>query len=293
MKRTKKDMAAKGAVHLILILLVLCCIVPFLMILSVSLTSETGIHANGYSLWPSEWSGEAYAYIFRQPEEILSAYGVTIFITVFGTVVGTLIMTMMAYPLSREDYKYRNLLSFFIYFTMLFSGGMVPGYLLVAKYLNLKDTVWALILPLLLNAWNIFLLRMFLRSIPTSLIEAARIEGAGEFKIFFRIIIPLGKVGIVTIALFTALTFWNDWYQSMLYIDKGKISSLQYLLYRMMNRVEVAQNSAGGMPIDTEKLPNENLRMALCVVAAGPMIFVFSFFQKYFARGITVGSVKG
>ncbi|MBE7022485.1 MAG: carbohydrate ABC transporter permease [Ruminococcaceae bacterium] len=282
----------KGSVHLVLIILSLLCLLPFIMILSVSLTSEAGIQANGYGLIPSEWSLEAYRYIFRNPTEVISAYTTTIFVTVVGTISGTLIMAMMAYPMSRRDFQLKNALSFFVYFTMLFSGGLVPVYILVTRYLNLKDNVLALILPILIGGWNVMLLRMFISSIPMSLIEAANLEGASEFRIFFSIVFPLAKVGIVTVALFQVLGFWNDWYQAMLYIDHGNMTTLQYMLYRVMNKVNLAKEY-GGMMAEQEKLPNENLRMALCVVAAGPMLCVFPFFQKYFSKGIVVGGVKG
>ena len=283
---------AKGSVHLVLIILSLLCLLPFVMILSVSFTSEAGIQANGYGLIPSDFSLEAYQYIFKNPTEVISAYTTTIFVTVVGTISSTVIMSMMAYPLSRQDFKLKNVLSFFVYFTMLFSGGLVPTYILVTKYLGLKDNVLALILPILLSAWNVMLLRMFIASIPMSLIEAANLEGASEFKIFFTIVFPLAKVGIVTVALFQVLAFWNDWYQAMLYIDHGDMTTLQYMLYRVMNKVNLAKEYGGAMATQ-EKLPSENLRMALCVVAAGPTLVVFPFFQKYFSKGITVGGVKG
>ena len=174
---------------------------------------------------------------------------------------------------------------------MLFGGGMVASYILVVNYLHLNDTVWALILPMLLSPWNIMLLRMSMKSIPFALIEASYIEGAGEFWIFFKIIVPLAKIGIITVALFTALTFWNDWMLSMLYIDRSNLTTLQYMLYRVLNKVELAQQE--NVVMMREKLPNENLRMALCVVAAGPMVFIFLFFQKYFSKGIVTGAVKG
>lgn len=283
---------AKGSVHLVLIILSLLCLLPFVMILSVSFTSEAGIQANGYGLIPSDFSLEAYQYIFKNPTEVISAYTTTIFVTVVGTISSTVIMSMMAYPLSRQDFKLKNVLSFFVYFTMLFSGGLVPSYILVTKYLGLKDNVLALILPILISAWNVMLLRMFIASIPMSLIEAANLEGASEFKIFFTIVFPLAKVGIVTVALFQVLAFWNDWYQAMLYIDHGDMTTLQYMLYRVMNKVNLAKEYGGAMATQ-EKLPSENLRMALCVVAAGPTLVVFPFFQKYFSKGITVGGVKG
>ena len=286
------NIAVKGAVHIVLIILSLMCLLPFVMILSVSLTSEAGIQANGYQLIPSQFSWEAYEYVFRNPSEVVNAYLTTIFVTVVGTFVGTLVMTMLAYPMSRKDFRFKNMLSFFVYFTMLFSGGLVPSYILVTRYLGLKDNIMALILPILMSGWNVMLLRMSLSSIPMSLIEAAHLEGASEMRIFFQLIIPLGKVGIVTVALFQVLHFWNDWYQAMLYIDHGDLTTLQYMLYKVMNKVNLAKEYGATMAT-TEKLPSENLRMALCVVAAGPVILVFPFFQKYFAKGVTVGSVKG
>lgn len=278
-------------VHAMMIFLSLTCLIPFIMVVSVSLTSEAGINANGYGLIPSEFSLEAYEFVFKTPGEVINAYGTTIFVTVFGTIVGTLIMAMLAYPMSRSDFKYKNQLSFFVYFTMLFSGGLVPSYLLVTS-LGMKDTVWALVIPIMFSSWNTMMLRMFMTSIPNALIEAATIDGASEFRIFFSIIIPLSKVGIVTIMLFTSLGLWNDWQQAMLYIDHGDLTSLQYMLYRVMNKVNLAKEYAGTIS-QTEKLPGENLRMALCVVAAGPMLLVFPFFQKYFSKGIVVGGVKG
>ena len=278
-------------VHGVMIFLSLTCLIPFIMVVSVSLTSEAGINANGYGLIPSEFSIEAYEFVFRSPEEVISAYGTTIFVTIFGTILGTLMMSMLAYPMSRNDFKYKNQLSFFVYFTMLFSGGLVPSYLLVTG-LGMKDTIWALVIPIMFSSWNVMMLRMFMKSIPVALIEAATIDGASEFRIFFSLIIPLSKVGIVTIMLFTALNLWNDWQQAMLYIDHGDLTSLQYMLYRVMNKVNLAKEYAG-TAVQTEKLPSENLRMALCVVAAGPMLLVFPFFQKYFSKGIVVGGVKG
>ena len=280
----------KVVAHILMILFSLACLVPFLLVVAASFTEENSLAANGFGLIPEEFSMEAYKYIFRSPEEVFSAYGTTIFITVFGTLVGTFLMSMIAYPLSRHDYKFKNVLSFFVYFTMLFGGGMVAQYILVVNVLGLNDTVWALILPLLLSPWNIMLLKMSMKSVPFALIEASYIEGAGEFWIFFKIIMPLAKVGIITIALFTALTFWNDWSLCMLYIDRSNLTTLQYMLYRVLNKVEMAKQEA---VIMQEAMPEQNLRMALCVVAAGPMVFIFLFFQKYFSKGIVTGAVKG
>jgi len=279
----------KAMAHILLIFFSLACLIPFILVISASFTDETTLLSEGFKLIPGKWSLEAYEYIFRSPGEVITAYATTIFITIFGTIVGTLVMSMLAYPISRSDYEFKNTVSFIVYFTMLFGGGAVAQYILVANTLHLNDTVWALILPLLLSPWNIMLLRTSMKSVPFSLIEAAYIEGAGEFRIFFTIVIPLAKVGIVTIALFTALTFWNDWYLAMFYLDRSNLTTLQYMLYRVLNKAEIAKQEV----MVTQKLPNENLRMALCVVAAGPMAFAFMFFQKYFSKGIVAGAVKG
>lgn len=278
--------------HIVLMFLTLCCIIPFLLVVSVSLTDEIAINVNGYSLIPSQFSLEAYKLIFKDLDDILSAYGYTIIITIAGTAAGTMIMAMIAYAISRRNFAFRRAFSLYLSFPMLFSGGMVPTYLWVAGTLGMKDTIWVLFLPICISVWNIFMLRVFFQDVPDALYESAAIDGANEFYCFFIIGLPLAKIGIVIVALFTALTLWNDWFQSMLYIDRSEISTLQYLLYRLMNKTNLAKEM-GTTGLTTERLPQENLRMALCVVAAGPMMFIFPFFQKYFAKGITLGSVKG
>ena len=285
----------KGSVHLVLIILSLLCLLPFIMILSVSLTSEAGIQANGYGLIPSEWSLEAYRYIFRNPTEVISAYTTTIFVTVVGTISGTLIMAMMAYPMSRRDFQLKNALSFFVYFTMLFSGGLVPTYNLYTQYLNLDDTIWVYILPALVNPWYLFMVRTFFADIPEAIIESAYIDGANEYTIFFRFVLPLSKPVLATIALFVFLGKWNDWYTSMLYINKENLVSLQYLLQRIMKNLEALQNASmmGTTIVNSADIPSETTRMAMAIVVAGPVLVIFPFFQKYFVRGMTVGSVKG
>lgn len=289
----KKDLKVEIFSYIFVGVFVILCIIPFLVVISVSLTSEESILRNGYSLIPSEFSFEAYRVLFRTPQTILQSYKVTIFITVVGTLLSLLIGSMFAYAISRKDFKLSAGLSFFIYFTMLFSGGLVPTYMLISKYLKLSNTVWAVILPLCVGQWNIFLLKSFFRSVPFEIIEAAKIDGANEYSTFFRVVLPIAKSGIATVGVFIVLTYWNDWYNAMLYFTDSSLYTLQYLLQCIMQRLDFLQTAAKSGVTLTEAAPSESLRMATCVVAAGPMIFVFLLFQRYFVQGITVGAVKG
>lgn len=295
MVQSKKEKAADKVLTLLFILLALFCVVPILYILSASLSDEIQLTKEGYSLLPRGFSLEAYKYILESPKPIINAYGVTILVTLGGTAVSLLITTMLAYVIARKDFKVGRVFAFMIFFSMLFNGGLVPTYIMLTKYYHLKDTIWALIFPYIIMPWHVFLMKGFLADIPTSLIEAAKIDGAGEVKTFFKIIVPISKPALATVGLFIAFTYWNDWYQSMLYIDSPDINSLQFYLYRIMNNIQYLSTSmqAGNISIDIASLPSETARMALCILAAGPMLVVFPFFQKYFVKGLTVGAVKG
>lgn len=295
MVQSKKEKAADKVLTLLFILLALFCVVPILYILSASLSDEIQITKEGYSLLPRGFSLEAYKYILESPKPIINAYGVTILVTLGGTAVSLLVTTMLAYVIARKDFKVGRVFAFMIFFSMLFNGGLVPTYIMLTKYYHLKDTIWALIFPYIIMPWHVFLMKGFLADIPTSLIEAAKIDGAGEVKTFFKIIVPISKPALATVGLFIAFTYWNDWYQSMLYIDSPDINSLQFYLYRIMNNIQYLSTSmqAGNISIDIASLPSETARMALCILAAGPMLVVFPFFQKYFVKGLTVGAVKG
>ena len=295
MVQSKKEKAADKILTLLFILLALFCVVPILYILSASLSDEIQLTKEGYSLLPRGFSLEAYKYILESPKPIINAYGVTILVTLGGTAVSLLVTTMLAYVIARKDFKVGRVFAFMIFFSMLFNGGLVPTYIMLTKYYHLKDTIWALIFPYIIMPWHVFLMKGFLADIPTSLIEAAKIDGAGEVKTFFKIIVPISKPALATVGLFIAFTYWNDWYQSMLYIDSPDINSLQFYLYRIMNNIQYLSTSmqAGNISIDIASLPSETARMALCILAAGPMLVVFPFFQKYFVKGLTVGAVKG
>ena len=278
----------------VFILLAIACVFPLLLVVSAAFTDETSLAIEGYKLWPSKFSLEAFSYIFQSPKQILMSYGVTIFVTVAGTIGGLLVTSMLAYVIARKDFKFSRVLSFLIFFTLLFNGGMVPSYIMISRYYHLKDTILALILPYIVIPWHVFLMKGFFADIPMSLIDAAKIDGASELCVFFKIITPVSKPAFATIGLLTAFTYWNDWWLSMLYIDDAKLTSLQYYLYRIMNNIQFLATSmqAGNISIDIGKLPNETARMALCLLAAGPMLVIFPFFQKYFVKGLTVGAVK-
>lgn len=285
----------KSAISFVFILFAVACVVPLLYILSASLSSENALTVNGYSLIPKEFSVQAYAYVLKSPKQLVNSYGVTIAVTVIGTAFSLLLTSMLGYVIARRDFKYFRALSFLVFFTLLFNAGMVPTYIMITKYYHLKETLLVLILPYIIIPWHVFLMKGFFSDIPISLIEAAKIDGASEVKTFFSIIIPISKPALATIGLFCAFVYWNDWWLSMLYINSPGLTSLQYYLYRIMNNIQFLTSSmaAGNVSIDISKLPGETARMALCVLAAGPMLVIFPFFQRYFVKGMTVGAVKG
>lgn len=279
--------------YLSLTFIALLCLLPFIMLISGSFTSEQAIRFEGYSIFPREFTTEAYEMIFKYPEKILKAYGVSIFITVIGTIAGLFFLTMTAYVISRKDFKYRNVISFYFYFTTLFNGGMVCTYIFYIQYLHLKDNLLALILPMMMNAFYLLIMRSFIAAIPVALIESAKIDGAGEFRIFIQIILPLLKSGLATIGLFIALGYWNDWYNAMLYLNSEEKYPLQYMLYNMLQKQEAMAQMASQVGRRVENLPTSGLKLAMAVVATGPIVLLYPFVQKYFVKGITIGSVKG
>lgn len=281
-------------INTIFIILAMCCVVPLIYVLSAAFTDEISLAKVGYQLLPSKFSLEAFKYVFKNPTQILNSYLVTIFVTVFGTGVSMLCTSMLAYTMSRRDFRWSRVISFIVFFTLLFNGGMVASYITNTQVYHLKDTIFAMILPYIIIPWHVFLMKGFFADTSMALIEAAKIDGASESYIFFKIVAPISKPAFATVGLFTAFTYWNDWWLSMLYINDTKLTSLQYYLYRIMNNIEFLRSSmAAGISVDMSQIPSETARMALCVVAIGPMLIAFPFFQKYFVKGITVGSVKG
>ena len=269
------------------------CVLPVIYILAASLSEESALKRLGYALIPRGFSASAYEYIFKSPDSILKSYGVTIIVTVAGTAVSLILTTMLAYVIVRKDFKLGRIFAFLVFFALLFRAGMVPTYITMVRYYGLKNSLFALIIPYVIFPWHIFLMKGFLADVPVSLIEAAKIDGGGEMMIFWRIVIPISKPALATVGLFIAFTYWNDWYQSMLYIDRQQLTNLQYYLYRIMNNIQYLSTSMYTGGADMSKMPSETTRMALCVLAAGPMLVIFPFFQKHFVKGLTVGAVKG
>ncbi len=269
------------------------CLMPFVLVVIASFTDEATLVREGYRFIPSKWSIEAYKAIFRS-DTIPRAYMISIFVTVVGTVLSLLITAMGTYTLSCTQVRYRNKIAFFFYFTMLFNGGMVPTYILISKYLNLRDSIWVYIIPALLNPWNMFMLRNFFNDIPEALKESARLEGAPEWLILFRIILPLSLPALATIGLFYALNYWNAWMEAMLYIDDEKLYTLQYIIMKIIRNVNSAtQIAVEGANTGTVVPPSYTIRLATAIVTIGPIIFLYPFLQKYFVGGLKVGGVKG
>ncbi|MBE9914452.1 carbohydrate ABC transporter permease [Paenibacillus donghaensis] len=274
------------------------CVYPFLFVVIISLTDEKTLALNGYSLFPKKWSFEAYSYIFRTGDQLLRSYGVTIFITLVGTLLTVAIVSLYAYAISRSYFKFRGIFSFIAFFTMLFGGGLVPSYIVVSQVLHLKDTIWALILPMSVSAFSILIMRTFFKTmVPDAIIESGKIDGAGEFRVFISLVLPISLPGLATIGLFAALGYWNDWFNALLYIDDAKLVPLQSLLMKIETNIQfILQNSAIGSGTDrsaiARSLPAETTRMAMVVLATLPIIFAYPFFQRYFVQGLTIGSVK-
>jgi putative aldouronate transport system permease protein len=280
----------KGFVHAILIIISLLALIPMILILSVSFSDEVELVKHGFKLWPVGFTTFAYEYILQKPQQILQSYGITIVITTTGTILGLLVSSLLAYAMSRKTFKYRKVLSAYVFFTLLFSGGMVPSYILMTRYLGLKDNILALILPYVVVAWYVLILRTGFAQVPEEIIDAARIDGAGEWRIFFQIALPLVKPTLAVIGLFYILKYWNDWFLALLYIDSSKLYPLQYLLYILMKNINTLASNP--QTVNTA-IPTQSARMAMAVLAFGPALFSFLLVQKYFVRGITIGSLKG
>ena len=276
-------------IHLVMVALSLTCVLPLLLIVSASFSDEADIAKYGYSLIPRTFTAHAYSYVLRVPEQIIRAYGVTTFVTVVGTVVGLFFMSLLAYVISRDDFPWRKQLSFFVFFTMLFNGGLVPWYIWMTQGLQLKNSIWSLILPYLIVPWYVLLLRTYFAQLPNELLDAARIDGAGEWRIFFQMVLPMSTPSLATVGLFCVLMYWNDWYLALLYIDSRELHPLQYMLYNIMMNARAIQASPQTTGL---RLPVNTVRMAMSVLATGPAALVFLLLQRYFVRGITVGALK-
>lgn len=287
--------SAQALLHLIFILLVLACIVPFVLLVMSSFTSESALMQNGYSLFPKEFSLEAYKYLIQKGTTILRGYGITILVTVVGTLISVTITTLLAYPLSRPELPHRNVFSFIVFFTMLFNGGLVPTYIMYTQVFHIKNTIWALIVPMLLmNAFYVIMMRSFFTAnIPDSLIEAARIDGAGELRILAQIVLPLSKPMMATLALMIGLGYWNDWLNGLYYLTDTRYFSIQNILNRMIADVQFLASASSVTSSVSANLPSVGIRMAIAVIGVLPILIIYPFFQKAFVKGIVIGGVKG
>ncbi len=271
------------------------CVIPFYLIVTGSFTNESTIITTGYKLWLTvkDFSTEAYTMAFKSPGTILSAYGVTIFVTVVGTVLSIIMTTMTGYVLARRDFPWKNGFSFFFFFTTLFNGGLVPYYLLCTTYLGFTNRIYSLILPGMFSVWNMIVAKSFMKGIPFEMIEAAKIDGAGDFCIYYKVILPMAKPLVATITLFVALAYWNDWYNCMLFMSTGEHWNLQYTLQNILNSSESLKRIAAMTGMQIGQLPSEGLKLAMTVIATGPIVLLYPFLQKYFVKGLTLGAVKG
>ncbi len=275
------------------------CVLPLFLVIAVSFSNERDVVVDGYKFIPQTFSLDAYRFLFEDWTPIVNAYGVSIFVTVVGTILSVILMSLYAYPISRDDFPHKNFFSFFCFFTLLFNGGLVPFYLVYTQTLDLKNSLWALIMPYLVGAFWVLIIRTFFKTtIPVALLEAAKIDGASEFRIFGSIVLPLSMPVLATVALFQTLVYWNDWFMSLLYITKDTNVSVQFLMYKTMLNIQflstntqaAAGIAAGGGILS---FPTETVRMAMAVVGVGPIIFAYPFFQRFFIQGLTVGAVKG
>lgn len=283
-------------IHAILVLVATMFVLPMVLVVSASLSDEQAILLSGYRFWPVGFSLAAYSYLFRDPRQLITGYRLSLFVTTAGTLLGLLFSSMLAYTLARRQFRLRNLFSFLIYFAILFHGGLVPYYILVTRYLHLKDTVLALILPASVVPWYVLILRTYFRGLPEELLDAAKVDGAGEMRIYFQIALPLSLPALTTIGLFYVLLYWNDWFTPLLFVTRPDLTPLQYLLYRTMADLQFLTDNMSRMSYGASApppLPLATIRMALAVLGVVPIAVAFLFLQRYFISGLTVGAFKG
>ncbi len=288
MKKKASERIGNIVMNLILLFYSVICIYPFVLTFFVSFTSERSLMKNGYQLIPEEFSTAAYQTIFKD-SSILQAYGITFSITLIGTTLSLLICSLAGYAMSLQRVKYRNVLAMYFYIPTVFSAGLLPWYLVCTEYLHLKDSYWALILPMLVSTFNIFLLRNGFKSVPTAVLESAEMDGCGPYRTFFQLVIPLSKPVIATVALFIGLAYWNDWSNALWFINKQELYPLQYMLYRIKSRLETALQTGQF----TGDVPTQTYQIATLFVTIGPIVLLYPFIQRYFVKGIMIGAVKG
>ena len=301
MKTSRTNLLPRGTRYLINVICfvyMLACVLPLVIIVSVSFSDEAAIIEKGYSLFPREFTTNAYEFVLREGDVLFNAYFVTILATVLGTILSLLVISLFAYPLSRKCLKYRNFFSMFVFITMLFSGGLVPWYIVCSQLLHITNTYFALFLPYVMNVWYVIIMRtFFVTTIPDSLIESAKIDGASEMRVFMKIIVPLSKPGLATIGLFITITYRNDWWLPLILTTDQKFANLQFTLFKMLTNGELLIRMSQFTNSNTAKfinqIPSESSRMAMCILAIGPIVLAYPFFQKYFVKGLTIGAIKG
>lgn len=294
MLRTKRDKLVVGVMYVLTALFALICLYPLVLTLTTSLTDEQTLVRDGYRLFPAKLSTSAYDVIINSMgSKVLGAYGVTVLVTVIGTTLSVSISSALGYAVSVKSFKQRNVLNMLLYIPMVFSAGLLPWYLVCTRYYHLTNTLWALILPNCLSVFNVFLLRNFFSSLPASIAESARIDGAGHFRIFFTIAVPMAQVGIVTVGLFYALGYWNDFYLALMFIRKQEMYPMQYYLYNILSNIQFAARQAQTRLSFDIAIPSETIKMAVIIVTIGPIIFLYPFAQRFFVKGVIVGAVKG
>ena len=298
MKKRKKS-AFNIVLHVFFILMCACFVIPLILIVSASFTSESWLTSgNGFSLIPREFTTSAYQTAFQNRARMIRAYLVTFAQAGLGTLIACVIAGMAAYPLSRSNFRFRKPVTVIIFFTMLFSAGMIPNYIVYSRYYGISNTFWVYILPGMAGgAWNTMVFRTFFKGLPESLFESAHLDGARELTVFFKIVVPLSTPVFASLGFMTLVGKWNDYTTSMIYIREENLYTLQYLLQRLMEEAAflrgLSQSAMGNVNLSIADMPNESLKFAMCVIAAGPMLVVFPFFQKYFSQGLTIGAFKG
>lgn len=296
LRKSSGDKVLVGIAYFLTGLFALMCLLPLWMALCASLTNENVLVREGYSLWVPKLDFTAYRMVFTGTDSVLNAYLITIVTTIGGTLLTLLLTGMLAYPLSVKSLKYRGGISLFLYFTMLFNGGLVANYILISRVLNMRDSLWVLIIPGALNAFNTFLMRNYFQTLPEAMAESAKIDGASDVQIYFQIILPCAKPIFATIGLFAAMGFWNEWYKVLLFIDDSKLYTLQYLIMKLQRQVDFLTSSMGAKALaamGNVTLPTIGVRMATAMVTIGPIVLLYPFLQKYFIKGILIGSIKG
>ncbi|MCI9255472.1 MAG: carbohydrate ABC transporter permease [Lachnospiraceae bacterium] len=280
---------------IILTFLVIVTLLPIVLLVIASFTKEQVLVQNGYTFFPKALSLDAYYYMVKQGAVIVRSYGVSFLVTILGTVMSVAVTTTLAYPMARKSFRYKNVLSFFVFFTMLFNGGIVPSYIMWSRFFHIKNTIWALIIPnYMVTAFNVILVKNFYQNnVPDALVEAAQIDGASELKTFYSIMFPLSRPVVATISLFTGLCYWNDWTNGLYYVDNEKLFSIQLLLMKIMNNIQALKANTALMGTGTVELPGTSVRMAMAFVGILPILIVYPFVQKYLVEGVVIGAVKG